>query len=159
MREETRILVDEIGLEEFPELEHLRFRMNRTYLLEDKICTYFISQCHHNNKLKVLDLSDNALGSKDIKNILESIEFLTLTDLDLSFNYFGREVTNQLVQMIETSKTCNEDDHHLMHSLRRIGFRNTSLTFSNADISQLFELHSLETIDVRNNTCTRPSFL
>ena len=42
MREETRILVDEIGLEEFPVLELLRFRMNRSYLLAEQICPYFI---------------------------------------------------------------------------------------------------------------------
>ena len=35
MREETRILVDEIGLEEFPELELLKFKMNRSYLLAE----------------------------------------------------------------------------------------------------------------------------
>ena len=33
MREETRILVEEVGLEEFEKLERLRFRMNRAYLL------------------------------------------------------------------------------------------------------------------------------
>ena len=43
MREETRILTEEIGLDELPELELLRFRMNRTYLLAEYICPYLLN--------------------------------------------------------------------------------------------------------------------
>ena len=48
-----------------------------------------MSISNQDSNLKVLDLSDNALGSKEVKMILESIEFLPLTWLDMSFNYFG----------------------------------------------------------------------
>ena len=89
MREETRILVDEIGLEQFRELQSLKLRMNRRYLLIDKVCPYFMSLGNQASKLKILDLSDNALGSKEVMLILESIEFVALTKLDMSFNYFG----------------------------------------------------------------------
>ena len=86
MREETRILVEEVGLEEFEKLERLRFRMNRAYLLDQCICPYLAELSPDTSKLKILDLADNALGSRDVRTILESIEFLPLTELDLSFN-------------------------------------------------------------------------
>ena len=99
-------------------------------------------------------MADNALSSKDIKLILESIEFLTLTDLDLSFNYFGKAVTELLVEMTKTAASCNGAGH-LLKSLRRLGLRNTAISFSVAEISRLFELRSLETVDLRGNSCTR----
>ena len=60
--------------------------MNRAYLLDQCICPYLAELSPDTSKLKILDLADNALGSRDVRTILESIEFLPLTELDLSFN-------------------------------------------------------------------------
>ena len=38
LREETRIIFNEIGIDEFPNLESISLHMNRAYLLKSHIC-------------------------------------------------------------------------------------------------------------------------
>ena len=90
--------------------------MNRAYLLAQCICPYFINLSNETSKLKVVDFSDNALGPSDTKLILENIEHLALTDLDLSFNSCGRIVTHLFVDLIKTALLTN-DSGLLMNSL------------------------------------------
>ena len=90
--------------------------MNRSYLLGQCICPYFINLNNDTSKLKVLDFSDNALGPSDTKLILENIEHLALTDLDLSFNSCGRFVTYLIVELVKTALMSN-DSGLLMNSL------------------------------------------
>ena len=60
--------------------------MNRAVLLGQCICPYLSALDPNTSKLKILDLADNALGSRDVRMILESVECLPLQELDLSFN-------------------------------------------------------------------------
>ena len=106
------------------------------------------------SKLKILDLADNALGSRDVREILESIEFLPLRELDLSFNMCGRSVTEQLLEMVKTAK-ASEDERLLMNSLKKLRLRNSMVVFSVENFSLMFELPNLESVELAGNSCTR----
>ena len=127
--------------------------MNRRYLLIDKICPYLMSLSNQACNLKTLDLSDNALGSKEVQKVLESIEFVSLTKLDLSFNYLGHSTSKQLLMMLETARCCDISTTHLFQSIEHLSLKSTHASFAKEEIHKMFdEIWSLKTLDLRFNS-------
>ena len=80
MREETKILVDDVGLSSLPRLKSLRLKMNRNNYM-DGVIRYLRTAAL---SLRVLDLSDNELSKPTLINVLSSTRYLQLETLLLN---------------------------------------------------------------------------
>jgi len=103
VREETRILVEDIGLTDLENLQELTLHMNKGYLLAD-LCHYF----QNSTTLTSLNLSNNNLQSSQCQEVLNSVKVSQLKHLDLSYNNMGREAARSLIDFVIVSGSVLE---------------------------------------------------